>query len=135
MAWKKILKEKKKYNMDGIDHYQVLLDLREDIRKSIEEAHSKMSDIGDNMIKEYGFKNLEKYLMHLDKSLKTELMRAIVGELEDIGTKANEILNETFETYSPSTEGEIEDERRKERAAMADYEFRAERSHQGDYYD
>lgn len=131
MTWENILKEKKKYNMDGIDHYQVLLDLREDIRKSIEEAHSKMSDIADDMIKEYGMKSLEKYLLHLDKSLKTELMRTIVGELEDIGTKANKILNETFETYSPSTEGEIEDENRKERGAMADYEFRAERFHQG----
>tara|TARA_R110001592_G_scaffold72383_3_gene220952 strand:- start:459 stop:851 length:393 start_codon:yes stop_codon:yes gene_type:complete len=129
MTWEKILKQKKKYNMDGIDHYQVLLDLREDIERRISKAHTEMLDITQNLSKEYGLDNLKKYIYHLDKSLKTELMGKIVGELDDIGTKANQILNESFETYSPSTEGEIEDENRKERGAMADYESRAERYH------
>tara|TARA_A200000159_G_scaffold163750_1_gene191041 strand:- start:2306 stop:2698 length:393 start_codon:yes stop_codon:yes gene_type:complete len=127
MDWENILK-RKRMNVDGRNHDDILLDLRRDIGSLIEKAAKEFEgDFADEMISEYGAKDLKEYLNFMVKFLDKELPMTISENINNAINTSNRLLDEKFERYSPSTEGEMRAERESERRSDAQREINAER--------
>ncbi len=126
MDWENILK-RKRMNVDVRNHDDIILDLKRDISELIEKAHNDFGDIADDMIKDYGMTDLKEYLEFMDRLLKNELPMTIHETLTNASNNANRLLKETFDMYSPSTEGEMRAEAQAERMADSLRELDAER--------
>lgn len=126
MDWESILK-RKRMNVDVRNHDDIILDLKRDINELIEKAHNDFGDIADDMIKDYGMTDLKEYLEFMDRLLKNELPMTIHKTLTNASSSANRLLKETFDMYSPSTEGEMRAEAQAERMADSQRELDAER--------
>ncbi len=115
-------------NVDGRNHDDILLDLRRDIGSLIEKAAKEFEgDFADEMISEYGAKDLKEYLNFMVKFLDKELPMTISENINNAINTSNRLLDEKFERYSPSTEGEMRAERESERRSDAQREINAER--------
>lgn len=126
MDWETILK-RKRMNVDVRNHDDIILDLKRDINELIKKAHNDFGDIADDLIKDYGMTDLKEYLEFMDRLLKNELPMTIHETLTNASSSANRLLKETFDMYSPSTEGEMRAEAQAERMADSQRELNAER--------
>ncbi len=127
MVWENILK-RKRMNVDGRNHDDILLDLRSDINSLIEKAAKEFEgDFADEMVAEYGAKDLKEYLEFMSRFLGKELPMTISENINNAMNTSNRLLDEKFERYSPSTEGEMRAESESERRADAQREINAER--------
>lgn len=120
MTWEDIVKQKKRYNFDREDHFVVFSRLSSKIQKAIKEEHKYMLNVLDDIKQDMGAKDLNEYVMFLDRFMKPEsgeLFSQIKSMINNADNKANNILRKNFEGYSPSTEGEIEEESRIDRRA------------------
>ena len=80
-----------------------------------------MLNVLDDIKQDMGAKDLNEYVMFLDRFMKPsdggDLVSAIKSLLNNANDKADKILQKTFEGYSPSTEGEMREESRIDRKA------------------
>lgn len=126
MDWESILK-RRRMNVDVRNHDDIILDLKRDINELIKKAQNDFGKIADNMIKDYGMTDLKEYVEFMDRILKNELPRTIHRTLTNASNGANRLLEEKFDMYSPSSEGEMRAEAQAERMADSLRELNAER--------